>query len=265
MSDKNEKAPKTRKEIRVPTAYPPHVNLLPPEVGQKKQAARARGRAIFVAIVAIGVVILASAGTNLYALQRSLALDTARTQTQNLINQQGEYNDVRVASQMVQSTKSARLFATSTEISMNTLVVAMNKQLGEGGAVVSYSFETSTPLQAYGESTSVLDPQRIAQVALEVTFSSVAAADAWVRYLPSVNGITDATLVSVEQETEGTYTAAVVVFVNQDALLNRFDTAAGEADEAEEQAEEEAEPAPTATPTPTPTATEEATEEGSGS
>jgi len=263
MSDKKAKAPKARKELKVPTAYPPHVNLLPPEVGQKKQAARARGRAIFVAIVAIGVVVLASAGTNLYALQRSLALETARTQTQNLINQQGEYNDVRVASQMVQSTTSARLFATSTEISLNTMVVAMNKQLGEGGAVVSYSFETATPLQTYGESTSVLDPQRIAQVALEVSFSSVAAMDAWVRYLPSTNGITDATLVSVEQESDGSYTAAVVVFVNQDALLNRFDTTASEAEEVDEEAEPA--PAPTETPTPVPSTTEDATEEGSGS
>ena len=261
MSDNKNKAPKARKELKVPTAYPPYVNLLPPEVGQKKQAARARGRAIFVAIVAIGVVILASAGTNLYALQRTLALDTARAETQNLINQQGEYNDVRIASQMVQSTTSARLFATSTEISLNAIIVAINKKLGANSAVVSYSFETSTPLQAYGESTSVLDPLRIAQVALEVTFPSVAAADSWVRSLAAIDGITDATLVSVELEAEGTYTAAVVIFVSEDALLKRFDPAAEQAEEAEA----EPEPATTETPTPTPTPTEDATEEGSGS
>ena len=236
MSDKNVAA-KSRKELKVPTAYPPYVNLLPPEVGQKKQAARARARAIFVAIVAIGVVVLASAGTNFYALQRTLALEIARTETQSLINQQGDYNEVRVASQMVQSTKAARLFATSTEISMNTIILAMNKKLGSGAAVVSYSFETSTPLQAYGESTSVLDPLRI-------------------------EGITDASLASIELETDGTYTAAVVAFINENALLNRFDPSAAETEEVEEA---EPEPEPTPAPSSTPTPTEEGTEEGSGS
>tara|TARA_R110002051_G_scaffold89169_1_gene157280 strand:+ start:7903 stop:8688 length:786 start_codon:yes stop_codon:yes gene_type:complete len=261
MSDKNVAA-KSRKELKVPTAYPPYVNLLPPEVGQKKQAARARARAIFVAIVAIGVVVLASAGTNFYALQRTLALEIARTETQSLINQQGDYNEVRVASQMVQSTKAARLFATSTEISMNTIILAMNKKLGSGAAVVSYSFETSTPLQAYGESTSVLDPLRIAQVALEVSFPNVAAADNWVRSLSSIEGITDASLASIELETDGTYTAAVVAFINENALLNRFDPSAAETEEVEEA---ESEPEPTPAPSSTPTPTEEGTEEGSGS
>ncbi|MBH0082528.1 fimbrial assembly protein [Salinibacterium sp. SWN167] len=265
MSDNKQKAPKARKELKVPTAYPPYVNLLPPEVGQKKAAARARGRAIFVAIIAIGVVVLASAGMNLYALQRYLALENARSLTQSLLTQQGEYNDVRVASQMVQSTQSARIFALSTEISLNSIVLGLNKLLPSASAVVSYSFETSTPLQAYGESTSVLDPLRIGQLAMEVNFPSVSDVDKWVRAAQNVDGVTDATLVTVEMEEDGSYTAAVIIFVNDEALLHRFDGVVAEAEEAEAEPAPEPAPEPTSTPAPTEEPTEESTEEGSGS
>ncbi|MBH0023229.1 fimbrial assembly protein [Salinibacterium sp. SWN248] len=243
MSDDKKKAPKARKELKVPTAYPPYVNLLPPEVGEKKAAARARGRAIFVAIIAIGVVILASVGMNLYALQRYLALENARSLTQSLLTQQGEYNDVRVADQMVQSATGAQIFATSTEVSVEELVTALRSKLPESAlGIIAYSFETATPLQSFGEALSVLEPERIAQFAMELNFASVADADTWLRSVADIDGVLDGTLVSAEYEEElGSYTVNVVVYIDSDALVHRFD-------------EVEAE-----------TQVEEATEEGSGS
>ncbi|MBH0116439.1 fimbrial assembly protein [Salinibacterium sp. NG253] len=268
MSDDKKKAPKARKELKVPTAYPPYVSLLPPEVGQKKAAGRARGRAIFVAIIAIGVVILASAGMNLYALQRYLALENARSLTQSLITQQGEYNDVRVAGQMVQSATSARIFATSTEVSVEDLITALGKKLPDGAAgIVSYSFETATPLQEFGTAVSVLEPGRLAQLAMEINFASVTDADKWLRSSTGVTGVMDTTLVTAEREENGTYTANFVIYIDEEALVHRFD-GVEDAPEAEaEDAEAEPTPAPTETPeaTSTPVPTEEATEEGSGS
>ncbi|CAO1653514.1 Fimbrial assembly protein [Salinibacterium sp. NYA9b] len=265
MSDDKKKAPKARKELKVPTAYPPYVSLLPPEVGQKKAAARARGRAIFVAIIAIGVVILASVGMNLYALQRYLALENARALTSSLIEQQGQYNDVRVAGQLVQSTTSARIFALSTEVSVQDTIAALGKKLPTGAAVLSYSFETSTPFQPYGEDTSVLDPDRLAQFGMEISFANLADADKWVRSTSSIAGVLDATLVNAESELDGSFTADVVVFLDLESLVHRFD---GVEDEAEtEEPEPESTPAPSesAEPTSTPAPTEEATDEGSGS
>lgn len=268
MSDNKSKAPKARKELKVPTAYPPYVNLLPPEVGQRKQAASARRRAIFVAIVAIGVVILASAGMNLYALQRYLALENARSLTQTLITQQGEYNDVRVADQMVKSATSAQIFALSTEVSVDDIITALGNKIPDSAAgIISYSFETATPLQSFGAGVSVLEPERIAQFAMEISFSSVAEADKWLRSTTDVTGVIDGTLVSAENEGDGSFTVNVIIYIDETALVHRFDGFGTDAEAEADEAEAEPTPAPTETtePTSTPEPTEEATEEGSGS
>lgn len=265
MSDNKVKQTKPRKETKVSTGYPPEVKLLPPEVGQQKAASRARSRAILVAIIALGVVVLAAAGSNLYSFQRLLALESARAETQTLIIKQGEYNDVRAADQLLKSTTNARIFAMSTEISLNDLVRSLASKFvpDSGAGVFSYGFETATPIQAYGESTSPLDPVRLGQLSLEVSFPSVAAADEWIRAIRDVKGVAGSTLVAIERQEEGPYQASVIVFIDESALLHRYD--GFEAEEAA--AEPESTPSPTASPDPagTPSPDGETTEEESGS
>ncbi|MGV8913707.1 MAG: fimbrial assembly protein [Rhodoglobus sp.] len=266
MSENKVKPAKPRKELKVPTGYPPEVKLLPPEVGQQKAASRARSRAILVAIIAVGVVVLAAAGSNLYSFQRLLALQGAQAQTKTLIIQQGEYNNVRAADQMVKSTTSARIFAMSTEISLNDLVRALASKFvpDSGAGVYSYGFETATPIQTYGESTSLLDPDRLGQLTLQIGFPSVAAADEWIRAIRDIKGVAGSALVSVERQEEGSYQASVIVFIDEFALLHRFD---GFETENSEETASEPTPSPTGSPDPatTPTPDGETTEEESGS
>ncbi|EAR25712.1 hypothetical protein A20C1_07528 [marine actinobacterium PHSC20C1] len=248
----SEKKPAARREVKVAIAYPPHVRLLPPEVGQRKAANRARGRAIFVAIVALGVAILAAGAANLYALQRALALDSARETTLSLTEQQGEFSDVRTANQLLQSLTTARIFATSTEISVKRVIEGLGSKLSSGMAINTYDFETATPLLSYGDSLSPLDPERMAQFAIEVSADSIADIDTWVRKAPDVAGVIDASLVVVKRQTDGTYIAQVAVFISQDVLLHRFDGV----EPVEEAVEEEPAPSPTADPTQTPSPTD---------
>ncbi|QYH35332.1 fimbrial assembly protein [Salinibacterium sp. M195] len=261
MSDKK---PTVRREVKITIAYPPTVNLLPPEVGQRKAAARARGRAIFIALIALGVVILAAAAANLYALQRAISLENARALTLSLTAQQGEYNEVRSANQLLQSTQAARIFALSTEVSVKSLTDGLGTKLSSGMAVTSFVFDTATPLQEYGQSLSPLDPAGMAKFSVEVSAPSQSAVDVWVRALPSLNGVLDAALVATSLNEDGGLTATVSVFVGTDALLHRFDAVAEEDDAAaeEESAEQPAEtPAPATSPEPTPGTTNE--EDGS--
>jgi hypothetical protein len=238
MSDKK---PAVRREVKVSIAYPPHVRLLPPEIGQRKAANRARGRAILVAIVALGVAILAAGAANVYTVQRALALDDARATTLSLTEQQGEYSDVRSANQLLQSITTARIFATSTEISVKKLIEGLGSKLSSGMVINAYDFETATPLLGYGQPISPLDPARMAQFSIEVAAGTIAEVDAWVRKAPEVAGVVDATLVVVKQQTDGTYIAVVTVFVSTDVLLHRFDNFVP----AEGAVEEEPEPSPT--------------------
>ncbi|MBH0053270.1 fimbrial assembly protein [Salinibacterium sp. SWN139] len=183
----------------------------------------------------MGVAILAASAVNLLSLQRTLALENARATTLALTQQQGEYNEVRTASQLLQSTTAAQIFATSTEISVQTVVDDLGDKLTGAMFFSSYSFETATPLLGYGASVSPLDPERIAQFSIEITASSVAEIDSWVRSAPDVDGVADVSLVSVKQE-EGTYLAQVAVFVTRDALLHRFDGFVEEEEGADEAA-----------------------------
>lgn len=243
----SEKKPAARREIRVAIAYPPSVNLLPPEVGQRKAAARARGRAIFVALIAVGVAVLVAAGANVYSLQRQAALDDARARTLSLTADQGEYNDVRTANQLLISTEAARVFAYSTEVSIKGLIDSINSKLSSGMAITDYGFDTANPLQVFAPSVSPLDAESMASFSLEVTAGSVAEIDAWVRKLRSVDGVVQASLESTQSEEGSSFTASVMVRVDETALLHRFD---GVVDEAEPAADE-AEPAPTNSPEPT--------------
>lgn len=244
----SEKKPAARREIKVAIAYPPFVTLLPPEVGQRKAANRARGRAIFVAIVALGVAILAAGAANLVALQRVAALDTARATTLDLTQQQGEYSEVRAADQLLRSSTAARIFAASTEISVKSIIDGLSGKLTPGMAIGEYDFDTATPLLGYGEPVSPLDPDRMAQFSLAVGAATIAEIDAWVRAGIDVAGVIDVSVVSIEED-EGIYIGHVAIFVSRDALLHRFDGFVPEGGAAEE----EAVPSPSETPAPTET------------
>ena len=215
----SEKKPTARREVKIAVAYPPIAHLLPPEVGQRKAANRARGRAIFMAIIALGVAILAAAGANLVAFQRGLTLESARATTLSLTQQQGEYSEVRAANQALQSSKTARVFIASTEVSIQALTLAMGSKLTEGMVISNYNFDTATPMLGYGDSVSPLEPERMAEFTIELDAPSMEAIDAWVRAVPDEFGLADVTLVSAEQE-EGVFSAQVVVFVNWEALLH---------------------------------------------
>jgi len=257
MSDKK---PVARREVKVAIAYPPFVSLLPPEVGHRKAAARARGRAVFLAIIALAIAILAAGAANVYALQRAVSLENARTLTRTLTEQQAEYSEVRSANQLLQSTESARKFAHSTEVSVKKLIDGLSSKLSSGMKITEIRFATANPLQAFGQGVSPLDPESMGTFSMEVQGSSVAAIDAWVRKAADVDGITDATLVSVRSSDDGVFTASVVVFVNSNALLHRFDGVVIEPEEEEAPAPEET-PSPTTTPEPTPGTNDE--EDGS--
>ncbi|QAV71596.1 fimbrial assembly protein [Salinibacterium sp. UTAS2018] len=223
----------------------------------RKSAARSRGRAIFVALVAVGIAILAAAGANVYSLQRGVALENARSLTLSLTTQQGEYNEVRSANQLLSTTQAARLFAYSTEVSLKFLIDQMNSKLSSGMTISGYNFDTANPLQGFAPASSPLDQQSMAAFSLEIGANSVGDIDDWVRKLSSVDGVVQSTLLSTAVEEGGTFSGSVVVLIGDKALLHRFD----EVIDGEEAAPEEAEPTPTESPEPD----SETSEEESGS
>nr|WP_141629955.1 fimbrial assembly protein [Salinibacterium sp. PAMC 21357] len=188
--------------------------------------------------------ILVAVGANIYSLQREAALDDARARTLSLTADQGEYNDVRSANQLLISTEAARVFAYSTEVSVKGLIDGLNSKLSSGMSITDYSFDTANPLQVFAPSVSSLDAESIASFSLEVIAGSVAEIDAWVRELPSVDGVVQATLISTKSDDGSSFSGTVIVRVGETALLHRFDGVVEEAEPADESA-------PTNSPEPT--------------
>lgn len=245
----SEKKPAARREVKVAVGYPPVASLLPPEVGERKAAARARGRAILAALIALAIAVLAATGANIYAIQRTHSLESARAWTLSLVEQQGQYNEVRLANQQLNSAKAARIFATSTEISVNEMIIKFEGLFSPGMAMASYSLETATPLLTFPPSLSPIEPESMAKFTMEVSAPAAAAIDTWVRELPKIKGIADASIsrLMADEGSEG-YSATVTIFVANDALTHRFDGV-----ETQPTVEEESAPTPAATPEPTPT------------
>ncbi|MBH0129936.1 fimbrial assembly protein [Salinibacterium sp. NK8237] len=236
----SEKKPVTRREVKVPFGYPPLVSLLPPEVGERKAAASARGRAIFVALIALGIAVLVAVGANIYQLQRAATLENARSLTLSLIEQQGQYEEVRVASAQLKSAEAAQLFITSTEISTETLIKALDAQLSSGMTITAYSLQTANPLQVFAESLSPIEPDSIGLLSVSVTAPTLAAIDVWLRKAPTIDGLLDGSVTQISaNEDDGSYAAIVSVFVGDEALLHRFEEIPEDAETAESTSEEE--------------------------
>ncbi|MBH0008445.1 fimbrial assembly protein [Salinibacterium sp. SWN1162] len=201
--------------------------------------------------MAVGISVLAAVGANIYQLQRAVTLENARSQTLSLTTQQGEYSEVRTASQLLSSTEAARVFAYSTEVSVKGLIDGLNSKLTSDMVVSTYSFDTANPLQAFSPSVSPLDTESMAAFSLEVTGGSVAVIDDWVRKISSVDGVVQATLLSTTREEGSTFSGSVVVLVGDAALLHRFDGIVADAEAADDEAAAtETTPAPTNSPEP---------------
>lgn len=242
---------------------PARANLLPPEVGVAARGKVVRRNAVAIIILAVILVVAGYAGAMFLALGAQIQLDAANQRTQDLLNEQKEYMEVRSVKSLLETAAAARVAATSTEIDWKDYFQQIETILPAGTLVTNVRADAATPLQAFSQPSVPLQGDRIGELTFTATSASLPDVEAWLQSLATLPGFVDAAPGNVSLQGDGTYQVSITMHINKNVLLLRFDEGLKEArDEAiakakAEKAEKDAKDGVKVTPSPSPTPTVE--------
>lgn len=212
----------SRKVTRLELGGIPRVNLLPPEVAQ---AAKARSLHGGLSLLVVAVMVLVGAGygvasLNAGAVQQSL--NAANQRTTQLLKQQQKYVEVRKVTKELALATAARQVGASTEINWRSYLKSIQASLPSGTVIATFTARSSSPLAEFAQPTVPLQGQRIAELNFSATSESLPDVQAWLNALSKLKGFVDATPGTVTLASGGTYTATIIMHINEQALSNRF-------------------------------------------
>ncbi|MFM9877194.1 MAG: hypothetical protein ACKVOG_05005 [Rhodoglobus sp.] len=203
----------------------PRVNLLPPEVAQRKKARSARRGLVALVIL----VLLAVAGGYAFAaVQVELAraeLAAAQARTAELLGEQLKYSEVTAVGGQVLGVTSARTVAVSTEVLWNDLYKLIRDRLPEGTTLASLIVDGRAPWEPEPVPAGPLRQPRVATVTFVISSPGPIAIEPFVAKIADLDGFADITPDVVERS-ESLYSTTFTYNLTMDALSGRF--AAGE-------------------------------------
>jgi Tfp pilus assembly protein PilN len=217
-------------ESRLVLGGVPRVNLLPPEVGQ---ATKARSLRAGLSLLVVAAMVVVGAGYGLASLHASTAqqaLDHVNQRTVELLAQQKKYVEVRKVTSDLALTTAARQVGSSTEVNWKSYLELIQASLPGGTTIVTFTATTGSPLMEFVQPTVPLQGERIAELSFSAITESLPDVPAWLNALASLKGFVDASPGSVTLGSDGSYTAAVTMHINEEALANRFPGPAAKSD-----------------------------------
>lgn len=216
---------------------PARANLLPPEVGEAARGRVVRRNAVAIIVVAILVVVAGYAGAMFLAMSAQQSLDAANERTQNLLQEQSKYIEVRQVTTMLDAAAAAQRVGTSTEIDWKAYLDDIQASLPSGTLVTNVRAETATPVTSFGQPSAPLQGARIGELTFTATSVGLPDVKTWLIALAKLPGFVDASPGSIAySESDENYQVSITMHINEDALLLRYDE---EAKEAQEEAREE--------------------------
>ena len=232
MSSIAQLASKNKAKKSAPLVLPaipvPQVNLLPPEVGAARKADVAKRWAVAAVVVAV---LLSAAGWGLVQMGQSAATDRlndAEAETVRLRNEQQRYAEVPQVLAQQDLLRATRSAAFATDVSWATYIGGALGVLPAGTALERVEASVTTPMNGEVPPVDVLDQPGIGQMTITGRSTTVPDAGALVGAMNSIQGLTEARVVSVTLVSDpdaGTfYRVVMTAQVNQDALRpNPFD------------------------------------------
>ena len=218
------------KEARLVYGASPRVDLLPPEVADRKKGAALR-RSLVMGVV--GAVVL-SAGAYAFAswqsIQAAVELSDAQVETAALIAQQGEFGEVRTLSGLRATITDARQTGALTEIDWSLFYTDIQATLPAGMTIDQFVISANSPTRELAAPTVPTHGARAAEVTYIVTSPSLEALSTWLVTLKGVLGYADATATPAVTGPGG-YTATVVLDVDSQRYTKRFAPPAPPAEE----------------------------------
>lgn len=201
----------------------PRVNLLPPDVLQRRRAKKTR-RTLGLSVVGLLVLVIAGAGgAALLANQAQANLLAEQARTTELLAEQTEYSEVRTLQSQVDLVHAAQRVGVSTEVDWKSYLEAVQGTLPAGVVIQSVTVDSATPVLAYDQPTAPLQGARIATVSFSATSPGLPDVPTWLNGLATLTGFADALPGSVSlDEATGSYTVAITMHVNDAAFAERF-------------------------------------------
>ena len=201
----------------------PRVDLLPPEVRDRRRA-RALRRSLLLGVVGVAAAVaLAVAGTFAFAVQANIALALEQKRTTDLLAQQTKFADVRSTNDLIALIKAAQQVGASTEIDWKDYLDKIQATLPGNVAVKTVAIDSASPLVAFQQGTTPLEGPRVASLKFTATTSSFPSMPQWLSSLESLPGYVDATPDSVSRdEGSGVYTVSITMHLSSDVYDDRF-------------------------------------------
>lgn len=235
------------RDIQLVVGGESRVDLLPPEVARRARMRSTRRLLVGAVGLSLAAVAAGYVGTSFLAADSAIQLAEAQGRSSELIRQQGEYIEIRQVQSDLLGAQAAKVVGTSTEIDWRTYFDVLARELPEGVGLTGLLVEAASPLEpavaaTEGEQVNPLKGASVASLTLEVSSPAVIDVKSWLVALEDVPGFVAATPKTVTREEDGSYTAAVVLDVDQSVYWNRFspeEKAAATAGETEQQIETE--------------------------
>lgn len=210
-----------RKGDRLLVGGVPRAELLPPELELEKKARSQRRGLITVFILVVIAVGVAYGVTSITAAAVQLALDGERSRTDQLLQAQDEYIEVRQLTAQVAASESARLVGTSTEIDWEKFVTEVLFALPLDMQVTNIQMTSATPLAPFSETTVPLEQPRVAEILITTKGATYGPQADVLRALEDFDGFADASMESLAME-DGMYVSVIRLHLNEEAFSNRF-------------------------------------------
>ncbi|MET4582812.1 hypothetical protein ABIE21_002322 [Conyzicola nivalis] len=217
------------KEARLVLGASPRVDLLPPEVADRKKGAAVRRALVFGVIGALVLSAGAYAIASWQAVEARVKYEDARLTTSTLLAQQSEYAEVRALTQQMVTVADARQAGAITEIDWNEFYLRVVPTLPAGVTIEGLVIKSGSPLAALTPPTAPGQTVRAANVTFTVSSPSLELTQAWIVAMKSLPEYGGAVAKSVSRGDAGGYTVEVHLAVTDAAYTNRFAPSVDEA------------------------------------
>ncbi|HPG75258.1 MAG TPA: hypothetical protein PLU61_03635 [Rhodoglobus sp.] len=212
---------RSERDAAVAIGGEPRVNLLPPEVAQRKKARSARRGLVALVIV----VLLAVAGGYGFVTIRAIGAQAeyaaAQARTAELLAEQMKYSEVTSITGQVQAVKDARSVALSTEVLWNNYYTKIRDVLPTDSTISSFVADGRAPWEPETIPLGPLRMPRVATITFVVTSAAPFPVADFVAKLAKIPGFADATSDVISREGEG-YTTQFTLNLGTEGLSGRF-------------------------------------------
>ncbi len=200
------------------------VDLLPPEVRQRRKAKVVHRRLGFVVFLVLLLMVGVTALVRAQAQQAQVDLSIAQANTQSLLLQQRKYIEVRKIQQEVDLIQAAEQVGTSTEINWEQYLTSVQATLPLNVTLDTINIDSATPFASYTQATAPLQGVRIATLSFTAKSSTLPQVPAWLNALATLPGYADASPGSVTRDSTGSYSVNITMHINQAVFTHRFAT-----------------------------------------